>query len=224
MSKIEKFGEFTNEGLKELAAKMRRTVTGESAGDEIEKLTQEQQQQLIDMYRKDPTEAAKYLRSIIIKEKNSQFGLGLALAIAGSGMIYKAANVEPPKPKPDPDIDPEPVPPPPVPTAEDYVVQKGDSWWAIAKDHLPSGSSNKDILAYAKQIASENGAEHLYSGKYGSPGLDTDTWYDLASGKEVGKDVITSADRLRPGEVIKISDFAGGDARPGVDATESNIY
>ena len=38
MSKIEKFDEFTNEGLKELAAKMRRTVTGQSAGEEIEKL------------------------------------------------------------------------------------------------------------------------------------------------------------------------------------------
>jgi hypothetical protein len=47
MSKIEKFGEFTNEGLKELAAKMRRTVTGESAGDEIEKLTQEERKVFI---------------------------------------------------------------------------------------------------------------------------------------------------------------------------------
>ncbi len=100
MSKIEKFDEFTNEGLKELAAKMRRTVTGQSAGEEIEKLPQDQQQKLVDLYKQDPTEAAKYLRSIIIKEKNSQFGLGLALTIAGAAMIYKAANVEPPPPPP----------------------------------------------------------------------------------------------------------------------------
>ncbi len=100
MSKIEKFGEFTNEGLKELAAKMRRTVTGQSAGDEIQKLPESQQQKLLDLYKQDPNEAAKYLRSIIIKEKNSQFGLGLALTIAGAAMIYKAANVEPPPPPP----------------------------------------------------------------------------------------------------------------------------
>ena len=100
MSKIEKFDEFTNEGLKELAAKMRRTVTGQSAGEEIEKLPQDQQQKLVDLYKQDPTEAAKYLRSIIIKEKNSQFGLGLALTIAGAAMIYKAANIEPPPPPP----------------------------------------------------------------------------------------------------------------------------
>ena len=100
MSKIEKFDEFTNEGLKELAAKMRRTVTGQSAGEEIEKLPQDQQQKLIDLYKQDPTESAKYLRSIIVKEKNSQFGLGLALTIAGAAMIYKAANINPPPPPP----------------------------------------------------------------------------------------------------------------------------
>ena len=100
MSKIEKFDEFTNEGLKELAAKMRRTVTGQSAGEEIEKLPQDQQQKLIDLYIQDPTESAKYLRSIIVKEKNSQFGLGLALTIAGAAMIYKAANINPPPPPP----------------------------------------------------------------------------------------------------------------------------
>ena len=75
MSKIEKFDEFTNEGLKELAAKMRRTVTGQSAGEEIEKLPQDQQQKLIDLYKQDPTESAKYLRSIIIKETQKEFEL-----------------------------------------------------------------------------------------------------------------------------------------------------
>jgi hypothetical protein len=98
--KIERFSNFTNEGLREFASKMRRTVTGQSAGDEIQKLPESQQQKLLDLYRQDPNEAAKYLRSIIIKEKNSQFGLGLALTIAGAALIYKAANVQPPPPPP----------------------------------------------------------------------------------------------------------------------------
>ena len=96
MNRIEKFKNFTNEGA--FTSKMRRIVTGESAGEEIEKLSIEQQNKLLDMYRTDPTEAAKYLRSIIIREKNSQFGLGLALTLAGAAMIYKALDVDPPKP------------------------------------------------------------------------------------------------------------------------------
>lgn len=104
MSKIEKFQNFkTNEGISSFGAKMRRTVTGQSAGDEIEKLSKSQQQKILDLYKQDPNEAAKYLRSIIIKEKNSQFGLGLALTLAGAAMIYKAANVEPPPPPPKPE-------------------------------------------------------------------------------------------------------------------------
>jgi hypothetical protein len=101
MNRINKFETFIYEAgtLAAAGSKMRRVVTGQSAGDEIQKLSDSQQQKLIDLYRQDPTEAARYLRSIIIKEKNSQFGLGLALAIAGAGMIYKAANWEPPKPK-----------------------------------------------------------------------------------------------------------------------------
>jgi hypothetical protein len=102
MSKIEKFSNFTYEGLASTGAKMRRIVTGQSAGDEIEKLSVDQQNKLMSLYRQDPMEAAKYLRSIIIREKNSQFGLGLALTLAGAAMIYKAAHVEPPTPKPDP--------------------------------------------------------------------------------------------------------------------------
>ena len=98
MSRIENFNNFTNEGA--FTSKMRRIVTGQSAGDEIEKLSIEQQNKLLDMYRKDPTEAAKYLRSIIIREKNSQFGLGLALTLAGAAMIWKVIHVDPPKPKP----------------------------------------------------------------------------------------------------------------------------
>jgi hypothetical protein len=87
-----------SEGLEETGAKMRRIVTGQSAGDELNKLPKDVQQKIVDLYRKDPMEAAKYLRSIIIKEKNSQFGLGAALALAGAAMIIKSF---PPKPDSD---------------------------------------------------------------------------------------------------------------------------
>jgi hypothetical protein len=98
MSKVIKFDEFISEDIASFGAKMRRTVTGQSAGDEIDKLPVEDQEKLTELYRQNPTEAAKYLRSIIIREKNNQFGLGLALAVAGSALIYKAATFEPPKP------------------------------------------------------------------------------------------------------------------------------
>lgn len=209
MSRIENFSKFTSEGLASTGSKIRRIVTGQSAGDELEKLSNEQQQKLVDLYNQDPTEAAKYLRSIIIKEKNSQFGLGLALTLAGAGLIYKAINEPPVDP-------PNPPPPPPRPPVEDYIVQKGDSWWEIAEEHLPSGASNKDILAYAKQLASENGADHLYSGKFGNPGLKPDTWIDLVSGKEVGKDVLTASDKLVPDEVVNINPFMSGGKRYGL--------
>lgn len=200
--KFDKFNEALSDNLRAAGAKTRRIVTGESAGEEIQKLSQEQQSKIEELYWKNPTEAAKYLRSIIVKEKNSQFGLGLALTIAGSGMIYKASSFEPP----DPDNPPTP-PTPPTPSGEDYVVQKGDSWWRIAKEHLPTGSSDKDILSYSKQLAADNGAEHLYSGKYGSPGLKPDTWTDLRTGDIVSKGSITDSDMLTTGETIKINPF-----------------
>ena len=206
MNKIQKFDTFVNEAigdsLKATGNKMKRVVTGKSAGEEIQKLPESTQKKLQELYSQDPTEAARYLRSIIIKEKNSQFGIGLALTVAGAGMIYKAYNIEPPKPKPD--IEPTPEP---TPSGEDYIVQKGDSWWKIAKEHLPSGSSNKDIMAYAKQIASDNGAENLYSGKFGSPGLKPDVWTNMASGENVPKSIISAADKLTTGEEIVINPF-----------------
>ena len=109
MSRIENFSKFTSEGLASTGSKMRRIVTGQSAGDELEKLSNEQQQKLVDLYNQDPTEAAKYLRSIIIKEKNSQFGLGLALTLAGAALIYKALDVNPPPPPQEPTFHPETV-------------------------------------------------------------------------------------------------------------------
>jgi hypothetical protein len=115
-------------------SKMRRIVTGQSAGDEIHKLPVEQQKKLIELYLKNPTEAAEYLRSIIIKEKNSQFGLGLALTLAGAGMIYKAANMEPP--------------PPPEPT--DAVMIKANTMTGGINDALKQmGVSDSELLSKA---------------------------------------------------------------------------
>ena len=197
-----------NESLSSVGSKIKRVVTGKSAGEEIQKLSQSQQDRLTILYRENPEEAAKYLRSIIIKEKNSQFGLGLALAIAGAGMIYKASEFEPPpKPPVPPPYPPPPPPPPPPPDVELYTIKSGDSWWKVAAENAPPGSSNKEILAYAKQLAADNGAEHLYSGKLGNPGLKPDTWTDLDSGGLVGKNVLTDADKLVTGEEIQLTPF-----------------
>jgi len=95
--KINKFKDYDSLIEGALGSKIKRVVTGKSAGEEINKLKQSQQDELIRLYRQDPREAAKYLRSIIVKEKNSQFGLGLALTIAGAAMVVKALNIDPPQ-------------------------------------------------------------------------------------------------------------------------------
>lgn len=199
MRKIEKFSEFTNEGLKELAAKMRRTVTGQSAGDEIQKLPESQQQELLDLYKKNPNEAAKYLRSIIIKEKNSQFGLGLALAIAGATMIYKALDVEPPKP---------PNPPPPPPPADGEFLPSESGITQTLNKYVGSGlnpdSSPDEFVQAVKDFGGgdyDKGVEFLTKGVQGPDqaeivttlktiGSDPygrgDTLYDVFSGDWAG--------------------------------------
>lgn len=209
MDRIEKFEYFKNESIKSFGSKMRRTVTGQSAGEEIEKLSKAQQEKILSLYKDDPNEAARYLRSIIVKEKNSQFGIGLALTVAGAGMIYKAANFEAPQPDEVPDdiIDPKPDL-----EINDYEVQKGDSWWKISKEGLIDqgnpNPSDADIMAYHKQLAGHNGADYLYSGKQGSPGLEADTWRSIDTGETVPKSAISRADRLFPGQSIEIIPFS----------------
>lgn len=212
MNRIEKFEYFKNESVKSFGSKMRRTVTGQSAGEEIEKLSKAQQEKILSLYKQDPNEAARYLRSIIVKEKNSQFGIGLALTIAGAGMIYKAANFEAPSPEEVPDDIIDDTPAKPDIEIDNYEVQKGDSWWKIAEDELVNqgnpNPSNADIAAYHKQLASHNGADYLYSGKHGSPGLEADTWRSIDTGETVPKSVISRADRLFPGQSIEIIPFS----------------
>ena len=130
-------------------SKMRRIVTGQSAGDEIHKLPESQQKKLIELYLEDPTEAARYLRSIIIKEKNSQFGLGLALTLAGAGMIYKAANMTPP--------------PPPDPS--DAVMIKANSMTGGINDVIKqAGGPDSDLLGKASSGADMKAAIAKYLG------------------------------------------------------------
>lgn len=103
-------------------------------------------------------EAARLLRSKLTKIANTKVGTALLLMIAGSSLAsagYQAMKPVPPKPNP-PVPKPEP-PVPPKPTSEVYTIKKGDSIWKIAKQHLPPGSNNREILAYTKQIAAENG-------------------------------------------------------------------
>lgn len=150
MSRIENFSNFISEDLASTGAKMRRIVTGQSAGDEIQKLSTEQQNKLIQLYRQDPTEAAKYLRSIIIREKNSQFGLGLALTLAGAAMIYKAAQVDPP--------------PPPKPRVEGEWVKfkpgEGETQFLQREFGIKCGP-NDELANYTNGIA-----KHLGNGNY----------------------------------------------------------
>ena len=148
MSRIENFNNFANEGLASTGSKMRRIVTGQSAGDEIQKLSIEQQNKLLDMYRTDPTEAAKYLRSIIIKEKNSQFGLGLALVLAGAGMIYKANQIDPP--------------PPVDPHGHWGESAKGltPTLNKVTGSHLTADSPPEDVIAAVKNWPGCNGDFH----------------------------------------------------------------
>jgi hypothetical protein len=75
MKQINNFNKFTKpttsvneEGP--LMSKARRVVTGQSAGNEIHKLPESQQRRLVELYLEDPKEAARYLRSIIVKDKN----------------------------------------------------------------------------------------------------------------------------------------------------------
>ncbi len=192
MSKIEKFDEFTNEGLKELAAKMRRTVTGQSAGEEIEKLPQDQQQKLVDLYKQDPTEAAKYLRSIIIKEKNSQFGLGLALTIAGAAMIYKAANVEPPPPPPS---DGKFMP------SEQGITQTLNKYTG---SELNPKSSPEDFIKAVKDFGGGDYNQGIENLTKGVPGVDKDEI--ITTLKAIGSDPHGNGDTL--GEIFQ-GDWSG---------------
>jgi len=162
MSRIEKFGEFTSEGFDSFMSKQRRIVTGASAGEEIHKLSEEQQQELIDLYIKDPNEAAKYLRSIIVREKNKQFGLGLALTVAGATMIYKAMNVDPPKPPPHPHEDGK------FASVDDGVTQTINKYTG---SNLNPKSSPEEFVQALKDFGqgdANKGIEYLTKGMSGS--------------------------------------------------------
>jgi hypothetical protein len=114
----------------------------------------EEFEKLRDMWNEgQKEEAAREFRSKLVKMANSKVGLALVLMVAGASITSAGYNaLQPPPPQP-----PVPVPPTPQPTGEEYVIKKGDSIWKIAKSHLPKGSSNADIMAYTKQIASQNG-------------------------------------------------------------------
>jgi nucleoid-associated protein YgaU len=90
-------------------------------------------------------------RAKLTKIANSKLGTSLLLMISGAALTsigYDALKVVPKVP---------PVPKPPTPPDSDiYVVKKGDSFWKIAKEHLPKGSSNADINAYMYQLAKDN--------------------------------------------------------------------
>jgi nucleoid-associated protein YgaU len=99
-------------------------------------------------------EAARKLRAKLTQMSNSKLGTALILMIAGSALTSAGYNAL----KPVPENPPIPVQPKPKSAeGEMYVIKKGDSIWKIATKHLPKGSSNQEIMAFTKQIASENG-------------------------------------------------------------------
>ena len=99
----------------------------------------------------DHDEAARMFRSKLTKIANSKLGTSLLLMISGAALTsvgYNALN-------PVPETPPVPTPPKP-PHEETYVIKKGDSFWKIAKQHLPKGSSNDEINKYMYQLAKDN--------------------------------------------------------------------
>ena len=104
----------------------------------------------------DQDEAARMLRSRLTKIANSKVGIALLLMISGASLAsagYQAMKPvsktpNPPVPKPEPTVSPE---------SDIYTIKKGDSIWKIAKAKLGGGATNEEIMAYTKQIATENG-------------------------------------------------------------------
>jgi len=101
----------------------------------------------------DHDEAARMLRAKLTKMSNSKLGTSLILMVAGASLTSAGYNALKPV-KPDPPI---PQPPQPKPTSDVYTIKKGDSIWKIAQSHLPKGAGNEEIMAYTRQIASQNG-------------------------------------------------------------------
>ncbi len=99
----------------------------------------------------DRDEAARMFRAKLTKIANSKLGTSLLLMVAGASLTSAGYDAL----KPVPSTPPVPAPPKP-PTDELYTVKKGDSFWKIAKQHLPSGSSNADINDYMRQLAKDN--------------------------------------------------------------------
>jgi LysM repeat protein len=99
----------------------------------------------------DHDEAARMFRAKLTKIANSKLGTSLLLMISGAALTSAGYNALTNVPK----TPPVPKPPKP-PEAEMYTVKKGDSFWKIAKAHLPKGSSNADINHYMYQLAKDN--------------------------------------------------------------------
>jgi nucleoid-associated protein YgaU len=132
-------------------------------------------------------EAAREFRMRLVKSSNTKVGTALLLMVAGASITATGFNaLETP-----PENPPVPAPTPPEPpSGEEYIIKKGDSIWKIAKSFLPDGASNEEIMAYTKQIASENG-------------MNVDL-IDSVLSKVPG-----DPDLIFPGGKLMINDFAG---------------
>lgn len=149
-----------------LLAKTKRIITGTHVGFDpkegakypLTALGQKNFDSIVSAWKSgDKDRAAELLRSIIIKERDSQFKFGVAAIMSGIALsklgIDRLEDLiqDPPTPKPTPT--PAPVP---EPTGTEYIVKQGDNIWNIGKAHLPDGSTNQEIADYMYKIVGAN--------------------------------------------------------------------
>lgn len=170
---MKKFNEFIEERLSDTIKAELQTKNPEHPFLKAFK-SDKDYQEIKEMWDKgDRQEAARTFRAKLVKIANSKLGMALMLMVSGAVMTsvgYKILTTPPPPGNP-------PIPPPnPMPTgAKDYVIQKGDCLWNIAKANAPKNVSTTDLLAYMDRIGMANNlhVQHIQNAVLKLPG-DTD--------------------------------------------------
>jgi nucleoid-associated protein YgaU len=151
-----------------LVAKAKRIVTGTHVGFDpkegakypLTALGQKNFDSIVAAWKKgDKDQAAELLRSVIIKERDSQFKFGVAAIMSGIAISkFGIDRLEELVKEPLTNTTPPTTPPvtPPTEGGTEYVVKQGDNVWNIGKSHLPKGSSDSTILDYMYKIVGSN--------------------------------------------------------------------
>ena len=151
-----------------LLAKTKRIITGTHVGFDpkegakypLTALGQKNFDKIVAAWKEDKDSAAEILRSIIIKERDSQFKFGVAAIMSGIALgkfgidsLEDLVKDQIPSQTTTPT---QPATPAPAAQPGDYTVVKGDSVWKIAKSHLPEGSPDSTINDYMYKIINAN--------------------------------------------------------------------